>query len=159
MKNKIILSLFLSLLLGSAISQEKIKDKGNINIHFGTVLLYNTYSIGYELFDLMPNSERHSIKPVVRIGGWSASVSDKNSGVLSTVGFSYLFGKGNHLLEHSSEFVAHFDKGLKGQILTFIGGLYRPFLGYRFQPLDKKIIIRFGVGWKEVFQFDLGYRF
>lgn len=159
MKNKIIFFLLLSLFSVSSPCQEKMKDKGNINLHVGSMLLYNTYSVGYESFNLIPNLEKHSIKSVVRFGGWNANVLNKNVGALSSFGLVYLFGKGSHKLEHSSEFVTHFDKGLKGQKITYVGGLYRLFLGYRFQPVDKKIILRFGLGWREVFQFGLGYRF
>ena len=139
-------------------AQDEKKDHGNVNLHFGTLMVYSTFSIGYESFDFLSNSESHSIHGNIRVGGWNASISNKNSGVQSSLGISYLYGKKNHKLEFNSEFVAHFDKGLKGQAITYIASLYRPFLGYRYQPLDKKIILRFGIGWKEVVQFGVGFR-
>jgi len=139
-------------------SSAQSNDKGNIHLHFGAVVVYSTYSVGYESFDLLKNSTKHQIRPFVRIGGWNASIFNKNNGSLGTIGASYLFGRKNHFLEHSSAFVAHFDRGLKGKPITFIGGLYRPYLGYRYQPSEKKVIFKIGTGWREVVQVGFGYR-
>jgi hypothetical protein len=156
MKNKIFI-LVLFLIFGSfSFSQT---NRGNINVHYGTVLIYKTYSIGYESFDFFTKSQKHHLSGLVRFGGWSASTSIKNSGLQTAFGISYLYGKGNHYFEHSSEMVFHFDKSLKDSGLNYIASLYRPFLGYRYQPLEKKFIFRIGVGWKEVFQMGFGYRF
>lgn len=54
--------------------------------------------------------------------------------------------------------VFHFDKGLKGQSITYFGALYRPFLGYRWQNPDRKIMAKIGVGWYEVVQFGIGFK-
>ena len=160
MKTSILTILFISILFSENLSaQSENTDKGNINLHFGTLVVYNTYSIGYESFDLIKNHEKHQLRSVVRIGGWNSSFSNKNTGMISSFGMSYLFGKGNHFIEHSSEIVFHFDKGLKDQSIVHIGSLYRPYLGYRYQPSNKKIIARIGIGWKEVIQIGIGYRF
>ena len=152
------LLILLFLLPGVLNAQEEVKDKGNINVHFGTIIVYNTYSIGYESFNLLNNSDQHQLRPVIRMGGWGSSFTSKNKGAQSSLGVTYLFGKGDHLLEHCSEIVFHYDRGLKGQSIVYIGSMYRPYLGYRYQPRNKKIIAKIGLGWKEVIQFGFGYR-
>lgn len=140
------------------IGQQEQKDKGSLNIHLGTNIIYNTYSIGYESSDLVQKVEKHQIRPNIKVGGWQSSLTQKNTGIIASMGFSYLYGEGNHLFEHSSELITHFDKGLKGQSLIYIGTLYRPYFGYRYQPLNQKIILKFGFGWKEIIQIGLGFR-
>lgn len=147
----ILLNLFYS---KSILSQER----GNLNLHFGSVAVYNTYSIGYELFDLLKKSETHQISPLIRFGGWNSSISEKNRGFQSSLGVSYLLGKKNHHLEFTNELVAHFDEGLKGQNIVYISSLYRPFLGYRYQSEKNKFIGRIGVGWKELLQLGVGVK-
>ena len=157
MRNFIFYTLFVSLnlLCGKSVFSQ---ERGNLNLHYGTLAVYNTYAIGYELFDLLKNSERHHISPLIRIGGWNSSISEKNRGFQSSFGFSYLLGKKNHHLELTNEIVAHFDKGLKGQDIVYIGSLYRPFLGYRYQSVSNKFIGRFGFGWKELLQIGIGFK-
>ncbi len=138
-------------------SQTGSKDKGNVNFHFGTIIVYTTYSIGYESFDLIKKIEKHQLRPTVRGGVWKSTFMNKNIGTQSSLGLTYLFGKGKHFFEHSSEIISHYDKGLKGQRIVYIGSLYRPYLGYRFQPPNKKVIIKVGVGWREVIQIGFGY--
>ena len=159
MKFSSLITTFIFILFSGILNaQSEVKDKGNINIHFGTLVVYNTYSIAYESFDLIKNIERHQLRPIIRVGRWSSSFASKNIGTQSSLGLSYLYGKGNHFFEHSSEIVNHFDKGLKGQPIVYIGSLYRPYLGYRYQPLDKRIIVKIGFGWKELVQVGFGYR-
>lgn len=153
------ITLILVLFSKNIYAQSESSDKGNLNIHFGTLVVYNTYSIGYESFDLIKKIEKHQFRPVIRIGGWNSSFINKNSGILSSFGVSYLFGKRNHYFEHSSEVISHFDKGLKGQPIVYIASLYRLYFGYRYQPNNKKIIVKIGIGWKEFIQVGLGYRF
>lgn len=133
-------------------------DRGNVNFHTGTILIYSTVSLGYEAFDLLKKSQRHSLRPLLRAGIWNANVFNRNTGVQCAAGFSYILGSGRHHFEHSSEFVSHFDRGLKGQAITYIAGTYRPFAGYRFDSKDQSFIFRIGIGWKEVVQLGLGYR-
>jgi hypothetical protein len=160
MKNSILTLLFFLIVFSSVISaQSASKDKGNLHFHFGIIMVYNTFSIGYESSNLIKNSERHQLRALLRAGVWNSSFANKNTGVHSSLGISYLFGKKNHYLEHSSELVTHFDRGLKGQTIVYIGALYRPYLGYRYQPSDKRIIAKIGVGWREVIQIGIGYRF
>jgi len=147
------------LLFGAQFSTAQSSDRGNVHVHFGTVFVYSTYSVGYESFDLLKNTNKHQLRPFLRVGGWSASIINVNKGSIGTAGMSYLFGGENHFLELSSAFVAHFDRGLKDQAITFIGGLYRPYLGYRYQPSGKKMIFKIGAGWREVVQVGFGYRF
>jgi len=139
------------------------KNRGNINVLYGTIIAYKTYSIGYESLDLFNtsiiHSDKHHLSALVRFGGWNSTVSIENSGIQTAFGVSYLYGKNNHYFEHSSEVVIHFDQSLKGNGLNFIGTLYRPFIGYRFQPLEKKFLFRIGIGWKEALQIGFGYRF
>ncbi len=152
------LLLFLTFfLIQSSFTQESRRDKGNVNIHLGTILIYSTYSLGYEGFDLLKN-EKHSIRPAIGIGGWNANVFERNTGVQSNIGFTYSLGKKSHLLDVGSAVVFHFDKSLKGNGLTFIAATYRPYLGYRFQPVDKKLILKIGFGWREVLQVGVGWR-
>lgn len=159
MKISTLIITFISILFSGIINaQSEVKDKGNINLHFGTLVVYNTYSIGYESFDLIKNIERHQLRPVIRVGGWNSSFASENTGTQSSLGISYLFGNRNHFFEHCSEIVSHFDKGLKGQPIVYIGSLYRPYLGYRYQPLNKRIIAKIGFGWKELIQVGFGYR-
>ena len=158
MKISTLIIIICLLLSGILKAQVKGKDRGNINFHFGTVVVYNTYSIGFESCDLIKNKERHQIRPLVRFGGWNSSFASKNIGTQSSIGLSYLFGNGNHFFEQSSEIVSHFDRGLKGQTIVFVGTQYRLYLGYRYQPLDKRIIVKIGFGWKELIQFGFGYR-
>ena len=134
------------------------QDRGNINLHFGTIIVYQTYSLGYETPNLLKNSEKHQLSPLIRIGGWKSSISEKNTGFQSALGFSYLFGANNHHLEFSNEIVTHFDKGLKGQSTVYIASLYRPFLGYRYQSKNNKFIGRIGFGWKELLQIGIGFK-
>jgi hypothetical protein len=141
------------------LGQNSNPDRGNINFHFGSIIAYKTYSIGYESFDLLKNTNHHQLRAIIRFGGWKSTFMNTNTGSQQSIGLSYLYGKTNHFLEFSSELVNHFDRGLKGQSIVYIGSMYRPFLGYRYQPVDKKIVARLGVGWKEVFQIGLGYRF
>ena len=141
------------------IAQSEAKpDKGNVNVHTSTVLLYSTISIGYESFDLLKKNERHSIRPLIRIGLWNARLATNNVGVQCAIGFSYVFGLKSHHFEHSSEFVPHFDKGLKGQPIVYIASMYRPFVGYRYESPSKPFIFRIGVGWKEVLQIGFAYK-
>ncbi|MFT5820511.1 MAG: hypothetical protein ACI8ZM_001754 [Crocinitomix sp.] len=159
MKLTTLTTLFIFIFSSGSIAQSNDNDKGNVNIHFGTLMVYSTYSIGYESFGLLKNIGKHQVRPVIRIGGWQSSYAEQNKGVQSSLGITYLFGGKSHFIEHSSEIVTHFDKGLKGQSIVFIGAMYRPYLGYRYQPLDKKIIAKIGVGWKELIQIGFGLRF
>lgn len=160
MKASLIILLFLSIVFSkNSSAQSIVTDKGNIHFHFGTIMVYSTFSIGYESFNLIKNSKRHQLRPLLRAGVWNSSFTSKNTGMQSSLGFSYLLGKKNHFFEHSSELVTHFDKGLKGQTIVYIGSLYRPYFGYRYQPIDKRIIAKIGVGWKEVIQIGIGFRF
>ena len=134
------------------------QDKGNINIHYGTIIVYQTYSLGYETFDLLKNSEKHQLRPLIRFGGWKANLTEPNNGLQASIGLSYLLGSSNHHLEFTNEMVTHFDKSLKGQGLVYISSLYRPFLGYRYQSENSKFIGRVGFGWKEILQLGLGFR-
>jgi len=134
-------------------------DKGNINMHFGTIAVYNTFSIGYELPDILKKSQKHTIRALIRLGIWNANLVHYNNGTQGAVGFSYIFGSKKHHFEHSSEFVMHFDKGLKGQPIVYIGSLYRPFIGYRFEAENSPLIFRIGIGWKEALQIGFGYKF
>jgi hypothetical protein len=109
--------------------RDTILDKGNINVHFGTIVVYNTFSIGYEFPDLLKKSLKHTIRPLIRLGVWNSNLVHFNRGTQGTIGFTYVFGRTKHHFEHSSEFVMHFDKGLKGQTIVYIGSLYRPFIG------------------------------
>ena len=156
MTNKFLLFNFLILI--STMNYAQTLDKGNFNIHYGTLLVYQTYSIGYEGFDLLRNGARHSVRPVLRIGSWSAALVGKNLGMQTAIGASYLLGKGSHKFEHSSELVLHFDKSLRSQSLSYIASLYRPFIGYRYEPAHIRFIARVGMGWKEVLQIGIGYR-
>lgn len=133
-------------------------DRGNINLHTGTLLLYSTVSIGYESLDLAKKSARHSLRPLLRIGVWNARIASNNVGVQCAVGFSYVLGSKSHHFEHSSEFVSHFDKGLQGQQIVYIASLYRPFVGYRYDSQSKPFIFRIGIGWKEALQIGIGYK-
>lgn len=141
----------------SLVAVAQVQDRGNINMHIGTLAIYNTLSIGYEFRGFIKNVEKHQLKPVIRGGIWSASLINKNKGLQNSIGLTYLFGK-NHFLEFTSEYVIHYDKGLKGQNVVYIGSLYRPFLGYRYQKEGKNLMAKIGVGWKELVQIGIGYR-
>lgn len=134
----------------------QMKERGNVNLHFGSLAVYSTYSVGYESPYLL-SKDKHHLTMNMRLGGWSASVLNKNNGSLTSVGGTYLFGN-KHCLEFSSDLVFHFDKGLKGQPLTYIGTTYRPFLGYRWQNPENRFLARFGVGWYEIIQFGIGFK-
>ena len=154
MRVRIILLIGVSALLLKYTAQTE--GRHNINLHLGSLAVYNTFSIGYEYHDLMNAIDKHQLKPVIRGGGWGASIINKNKGVQTSLGLSYLYGR-KHMLEFASEYVVHFDKGLKGQSITYIAATYRPFLGYRYEG-EKKMIFRIGAGWKEVVQFGVGYK-
>ncbi len=160
MKKYHIISAFFVLITCFTYSQ---KNRGNINVLYGTIIAYKTYSIGYESLDLFNtsiiHSDKHHLSALVRFGGWNSTVSIENSGIQSAFGLSYLYGEGNHYFEHSSELVFHFDHSLKGEGYNYIASLYRPFIGYRYQPLEKKYLFRIGIGWKEALQIGFGYRF
>lgn len=131
-------------------------DRGSITLHAGSLFYYNTYSLGYESPALWSKNQ-HQVRINGRVGGWSAFIIQKNKGILTSIGGTYLLGT-KHCLEISSEVVFHFDKSLKGQSVSYIGALYRPFLGYRWQNPDRKIATRIGVGWYEIIQFGIGFR-
>lgn len=134
----------------------QISEKGNVNLHIGTIIYYNTFSLGYESKSLL-KSNRHQLRTNVRLGMWTSSIFDKNKGSLTSLGGTYLFGN-KHYIEFSSEVVFHFDRGLKGQTLSYIGTTYRPFLGYRWENPERKILTRIGFGWYEVVQIGIGYK-
>lgn len=134
------------------------QDKGNVNVHFGTIIVYQTYSLGYETVDLLRDSKKHQLRPLVRFGGWGANFTERNNGFQTSIGLSYLFGSSSHHLEFANEIVNHFDKSLKGDGFVYISSLYRPFLGYRYQSTNNRIIARVGLGWKEIFQLGFGVR-
>jgi len=133
-------------------------DKGNINLQLGTVGVYSSYSIGYEFKDLFPKSEKHALRPQIGIGAWTAVFITANNGLQNYFSVSYLYGKGNHLFEHNSALVMIYDEDLttdKMRLSTFV---YRGFLGYRYQPKEKHIILKVGVGFYEVLQVGIGWR-
>lgn len=134
----------------------QITERGNVNLHFGSLAIYSSYSIGYESPALL-SKDKHHITMNARWGAWSASILNRNNGSLTSVGGTYLFGN-KHCFEFSSDLVFHFDKGLKGQPITYIGTIYRPFLGYRWQNPENRFLVRFGFGWYEIFQVGIGYR-
>ncbi|MBA2613063.1 MAG: hypothetical protein H0U95_13925 [Bacteroidetes bacterium] len=140
----------------SIAQSEQRPDKGNVNFSTGTVLLYSTVSIGYESPDLLKKSVKHSLRPLVKFGVWNARVATNNVGSQCSIGLSYVIGSTSHHFEHSSEFVSHFDKGLKGQPIVYIASLYRPFVGYRYDSQNNTFIFKIGVGWKEVLQMGIG---
>lgn len=152
--NLIKLTLIFSLLANVANSQESAK--GNVNAHFGTLGVYSAYSLGYETPTLL-KFDKHKFRINARFGGWSSSFTEKNNGSLASIGGTYLFGNKHHL-EFSSDAVFHFDRGLKGQTITYIAAWYRPFLGYRYESETSRFMGRIGVGWKEVFQVGIGYK-
>ncbi len=152
---------FISLLLLSGqlcTAQDKPVDFGNVNIHIGTIAVYSTYSIGYESFDLLPATPKHALRLNGGLGFWSASLFNKNTGFQTNISAIYGFGQKKHLLDLGFGAVFHSDKSLKGEGLSYIGTLYRPYIGYRFQPHDKRIILKIGSGWREVIQLGLGWR-
>ncbi|MEO9531365.1 MAG: hypothetical protein ABJG68_13765 [Crocinitomicaceae bacterium] len=143
------------LVFESAMTQEK--EKGNVNIHVGTMLFYNTISLGYESFDFTKNLQKLQVRGNVKTGLWSASILDANLGFQSAAGISFLYGN-NHKIEFSNDIVFHFDKSIKHNGMTYIATTYRPFIGYRFQNPEKKLILKLGVGWREVFQCGIGFK-
>lgn len=135
------------------------QDHGNVNIHFGSIAVYSTYSLGYESPDLLKFTDKHQVRPVIRFGGWSSSYAEQNRGFQNSLGISYLFGASNHHLEVTNELVNHFDRGLKGQSVVFISSTYRGFIGYRYQSTNNGFLFRIGSGWREVVQLGVGYSF
>jgi|GEM_PF-4493379 len=131
--------------------------KGSLTLHLGTLAIYNTFSVGYESPDLLEKVAKHGLVARMGLGGWQASLFRANTGFQSHLEVGYLRGSGKHHLELASGFVLHFDKGLKGQIITYIGTLYRPFVGYRYQDPEKRFSFRMGTGWREVLQLGLNY--
>ncbi|MFK8038792.1 MAG: hypothetical protein AB8B74_10915 [Crocinitomicaceae bacterium] len=146
------------IIIGSPLSLFCQKDKGAIFGQFNTVLIYSNYTINYETKSLFSTSEKHNLMLTAGIGGWSTSAFNKNSGVVVNYGINYLFGSNSHLLEVDLNYQNHFDKGLKGQLIVFIGSTFRPFLGYRYQPKEGKVFFKIGTGWREVLQMGLGFR-
>ena len=142
-----------------ALAQDNHKDYGNIHLYAGTILITSSYSVGYEFPDLISSKSKHAIRPVIRFGGWYASLFTTNSGIQSSIGFSYLYGSKSHLFEHSSEMVAYFDRMSSNQSLTYMNILYRTFFGYRYQPIKNKLYFKVGIGFIEVLQVGFGYRF
>lgn len=151
--------LFLITLLFGQIgfTQQLKKDKGNINLHLGAILYYTTYSIGYESLDFL-HHEKHSLRANLAAGTWTTSFLGKNIGFQTNIGLNYSLGKKHHLLDIGSALVFHFDKSLKNEGLSYIATTYRPFIGYRYQPLEKRIILKIGFGWKELLQLGFGIR-
>lgn len=139
-------------------AQNDAIDRGNINLHFGSIVVYNTFSIGYESPDILKKYNHHQIRLLSKIGRWNTTLLNKNAGLNGTLGFSYLIGKKNHYFEHNSEVVFHFDEGLKDQGLVHVASTYRIFLGYRYMPKNKRLFFKIGAGWYELFQIGFGYR-
>ena len=132
-------------------------EKGNVNIHVGTMLFYNTFSFGYESVDLTKKLKKLQTRGSIKTGFWTASIINANSGFQSAVGTSFAYGN-IHKIEFSNDLVFHFDKSLKHNGLTYITATYRPFLGYRFQNPEKKLIFRLGIGWREIVQCGIGFK-
>lgn len=133
------------------------KDNGNVNLHLGSMFFYNTISIGYESLDFTKKLEKIQLRGNIKTGFWSASIVDANSGFQGAAGISFLYGN-THKFEFSNDVVFHFDRSLKGNGLTYIATTYRPFIGYRFQNPEKKLIFKLGVGWREVIQCGIGFK-
>ncbi len=150
---------YITLVLALSVFQNLLgqeNDKGNVNIHVGTMLFYNTYSLGYESFDFTKNLQKLQIRGNVKTGIWSASVVNSNRGFQSAIGVSLAYGN-FHKLEFSNDLVLHFDKSLNQKGVSYIATTYRPFIGYRFQNPEKKLIFRLGIGWREVIQCGIGF--
>ena len=152
---KLILLVSILFLIQNVTAQER--DNGIVNLHFGSMFFYNTVSLGYESFDFTKKLEKIQFRGSVKTGLWSASIVDANSGFQSAAGISFLYGN-THKIEFSNDIVLHFDRSLKGNGLTYIATTYRPFLGYRFQNPEKRLMLKLGVGWREVIQCGLGFK-
>jgi len=134
-------------------------NEGAIYGQFNTILIYSNYTLNYESKDIINQFEKHSLRFSGGLGGWTTSAFNKNSGTLLNYGINYNYGSKSHLLEFGLTYQNHFDKGLKDQPIVFIGSTFRPFFGYRYQPLERKLFFKIGTGWREVVQIGLGYRF
>lgn len=138
-------------------AQTNKKSLGHVGIHMGTSIFYNTASIRYESPAMLTIGQHHSFGLHADLGIWQSSVSQKNTGLLNALGFTYLIGNERHCFEHSSSLVAHFDKGLKGQPVVYIASLYRGYVGYRFRFPSKRLYGKIGIGWREFIQLGFQY--
>jgi len=154
----IVICLFCVFNTWNSFAQDAKKDLGYIDFHVGTLIVYNTYTIGYKGPSLIKSGTKHQLRPIISFGGWKSTFFENNRGSLASLGLTYWYGKEKHFFEFSSELVFHFDKGLKGQSLVSTGVLYRPFIGYRYAPSSKRLTAKVGVGWYELFQFGLGFK-
>lgn len=152
---KVILLVSILFLIQNITAQER--DNGNVNLHIGSMFFYNTVSVGFESLDFTKKLEKIQLRGSVKAGLWSASIVNANSGFQSAAGISCLYGN-THKIEFSNDVVFHFDRSLKGDGLTYIAATYRPFIGYRFQNPEKRLILKLGVGWREVIQCGIGFK-
>jgi hypothetical protein len=138
---------------------QKFPQFGSIHLNYGSVFVYSTKQLVYESPDLYKKNNLFAVQFIAGGGLWKASYTQESKGSLLTFGTSILLGKQSHFLEHNSSLNFHYGQSLKGNHAVFIGTLYRPYLGYRFQPKDKHLILKIGSGWKEIIQLGVGWRF
>ena len=155
-----IISIFLFLSLIPAVTNgQDPHDFGSLHLNYGTIFVYSTKLLTYESPDILKNNEILGINFNGGGGLWKASYSESSKGTMLNIGMSLTVGKGSHYLEHNSALNFHYGASLKGDYSLYIGTLYRAYLGYRFQPKEKHIILKIGSGWKEIIQIGIGWRF
>lgn len=159
---KLNLIILLSVLLGTTsihAEEEPTSGNGAIYAHVGTIHVYRTINLGYESPTLYQFGGRHQFRLLGDIGFWHARLFNVNWGVKSSIGMVYLFGAKASKLEINGGASFHFDEGLKGQLLGYMGTLPKIFLGYRYEKPEGRFFFKAGIGWHEAVQLGCGLRF
>lgn len=153
------LFLLLSLLVFNLVlGQPYLNNYGSLFVKGGTAGFYSSLSIGYESPNVLVKSQKHSFLLYGGLGFWNANLVNKNNGLLTQIGGSYLYGENNHHLEASGGITVHFDKSLKKNTYRYIATYPNLFIGYRYQHLQKKWWLKVGGGLLEFFQVGIGTR-
>lgn len=155
MRTIVLLTLMLSTYIIHA--QSEGMKKNTVGVRYGTSVVYSTGMVQFET-DAFLLKNKHKIKGHLGMGVWSASLSQKNRGMLSVFGITYLYGNDKHAFEHTASLMSHFDKGLNGQTIVHIATFYRGYIGYRFRFGTSKLYGTIGVGWREFVQCGLFYK-
>jgi len=150
---------FLIFAIHSPFCYSQTSNKGLIYIQAGTLFVYSTSSLGYECPDFFKSIDVHSLSAFAGIGVWRSTFTSKTQGMQFNLGGSYLLGNKSHKLEIAYSYMFHFHNSLKSKKTNYVTGLSRPYIGYRFAPNNRKIIVKIGTGWKEIVQLGFGYRF
>lgn len=133
------------------------QKRGNIFVQAGTFAVYSTFSVGYESPSLSLKNNKHHLMGYVSSGVWNASLFNKNNGLQSKIGLTYLYGAKNNHFEISAGIASHFDKSLDQQQYLHIATLPNLFLGYRYRNSTKRLSFKAGVGLIEIVQLGIGF--